>query len=179
MPQVSKPVPAQTQVQGQPRADTQQASKPAPAVPPSLGGSRPAPIIPGFAAGAPRKAPGGIVLPNISVVRRPAPTAAQPAAKQEGKSAEAAQESAANSKTLQIKPPIIVRDFARAINLKPFKLISELMDLGIFASMNQAIEEATAVEIAKRHGITVEKLCRLNGLSKRTILRPGLVLRCS
>ena len=34
-------------------------------------------------------------------------------------------------------------------------------------------------KIAKRHGITVEKLCRLNGLSKRAILRPGLVLRCS
>ena len=156
MPQVSKPAPAQAQVQGQPKTDTQQASKPAPAVPPSLGGSRPAPVIPGFAAGAPRKAPGGIVLPNISVVRRPAPTAAQPAAKQDGKSAEAVKESATNSKTLQIKPPIIVRDFARAINLKPFKLISELMDLGIFASMNQAIEEATAIEIAKRHGITLE-----------------------
>lgn len=156
MPQVSKPAPAQAPLQSQQKADTQQASKPAPAVPPSIGGSRPAPVIPGFAAGAPRKAPGGIVLPNISVVRRPAPTAAQPAAKQDGKSAEAAQESAANSKTLQIKPPIIVRDFARAINLKPFKLISELMDLGIFASMNQAIEEATAVEIAKRHGITLE-----------------------
>ncbi|MGI6219674.1 MAG: peptidoglycan DD-metalloendopeptidase family protein [Bacteroidaceae bacterium] len=34
-------------------------------------------------------------------------------------------------------------------------------------------------KIAKRYGITVEKLCKLNGLTKRSVLRPGLVLRCS
>lgn len=34
-------------------------------------------------------------------------------------------------------------------------------------------------KIAKRYGITVEKLCELNGLTKRSILQPGLVLRCS
>jgi LysM repeat protein len=33
--------------------------------------------------------------------------------------------------------------------------------------------------IAKRHGTTVDRLCRLNGISKRTILRPGQVLKCS
>ncbi|MEC8190747.1 MAG: translation initiation factor IF-2 N-terminal domain-containing protein, partial [Verrucomicrobiota bacterium] len=37
---------------------------------------------------------------------------------------------------LHVKPPIVVRDFAVEIGLKPFKLISELMEMGIFASMN-------------------------------------------
>ena len=45
---------------------------------------------------------------------------------------------------VHVKPPIIVRDFAVEIGLKPFKLISELMEMGIFASMNQTIEESTA-----------------------------------
>jgi translation initiation factor IF-2 len=53
---------------------------------------------------------------------------------------------------IHAKPPIVVRDFATEIEVKPFKLISELMEMGIFASMNQTIEEAVATQIAKRHG---------------------------
>ncbi|OYV47516.1 MAG: hypothetical protein B7X06_03055, partial [Verrucomicrobia bacterium 21-51-4] len=54
------------------------------------------------------------------------------------------------------KPPIVVRDFATLLDLKPFRLISELMELGIFASMNQVIEEDVAVRLASRHGIKLE-----------------------
>ena len=148
MPQVSRPAPLTP-----PAPKAPEAAKPAPAVPPTVGGAaRPAPVIPAIKT-VERKTPAGVVLPNISIVRRPAPVAAQP---QQPKAPEQKTETAGNAKTLQIKPPIIVRDFAKSINLKPFKLISELMDLGIFASMNQAIEEATAIEIAKRHGITLE-----------------------
>ena len=59
-------------------------------------------------------------------------------------------------KTVQVKPPIIVRDFAKLIDVKPFKLISELMDMGIFASMNLSLDEAVAVKIAKKHGYNLE-----------------------
>jgi translation initiation factor IF-2 len=55
-----------------------------------------------------------------------------------------------------IKPPIVVRDFAGFIGLKPFQLISELMEMGIFASMNQSIEEGVAREIAKTKGFELE-----------------------
>lgn len=57
---------------------------------------------------------------------------------------------------IHAKPPIVVRDFATEIEVKPFKLISELMEMGIFASMNQTIEETVAVQIAKRHGFKLE-----------------------
>jgi len=57
---------------------------------------------------------------------------------------------------IHAKPPIVVRDFAGEIGLKPFKLISELMEMGIFASMNQTIEESVATELAKRHGFKLE-----------------------
>ena len=45
---------------------------------------------------------------------------------------------------------IIVREFAGALGLKPFKLISELMEMSIFASMNQSIVEAVATKVASR-----------------------------
>ena len=55
-----------------------------------------------------------------------------------------------------VKPPIVVRDFAGFIGLKPFQLISELMEMGIFASMNQTIEEDVARRVAKVKGFELE-----------------------
>jgi len=57
---------------------------------------------------------------------------------------------------IQIKPPIIVRDFAAALGLKPFKLISELNQAGGFASMNSSIEDAVAQKVAEKHGFILE-----------------------
>jgi translation initiation factor IF-2 len=59
-------------------------------------------------------------------------------------------------KTIHLKPPIVVRDFAIALGLKPFKLISELMEMGIFASMNQNIDEPVALKVAEKHGFLLE-----------------------
>ncbi len=54
------------------------------------------------------------------------------------------------------KPPIVVRDFAVLLDIKPFRLISELMEMGIFASMNQVIEEEVALRLALKHGVELE-----------------------
>jgi translation initiation factor IF-2 len=59
-------------------------------------------------------------------------------------------------KVIHLKPPIIVRDFAVALGLKPFKLISELMEMSIFASMNQSIEETVATKLAEKHGFLLD-----------------------
>ncbi len=59
-------------------------------------------------------------------------------------------------KIIHVKPPVIVRDFAVALGLKPFKLISELMEMSIFASMNQAIDEAVATKLAEKHGFLLD-----------------------
>lgn len=58
--------------------------------------------------------------------------------------------------TLTVKAPIVVKDFAFLIGVKPFKLISELMEMGIFASMNQAIEESVAIRLAHSHGYRLD-----------------------
>ena len=61
-----------------------------------------------------------------------------------------------DSKILLIKPPIVVREFAVLIGLKPFQLISELMEMGIFASMNQSIEEDVAQQLASSKGFELD-----------------------
>jgi translation initiation factor IF-2 len=59
-------------------------------------------------------------------------------------------------KILHLKPPIVVRDFAAALGLKPFKLISELNQLVGFAAMNSTIEEAVAQKVAEKYGFLLE-----------------------
>jgi len=62
----------------------------------------------------------------------------------------------APTKTLEMKSPIIVRDLSDALGLRPFKLISELMESGVFASMNQTLDEDFAKRIARRHGVDLQ-----------------------
>jgi translation initiation factor IF-2 len=64
--------------------------------------------------------------------------------------------SESKGRVLVIKPPIVVRDFAVQIGLKPFQLISELMEMNIFASMNQILDVEIAKKIADRHGIELD-----------------------
>ena len=59
-------------------------------------------------------------------------------------------------RVIQVKPPIIVRDLATLLGVKPFRLISEMMEMNIFASMNQAVDEEVAMRLARRHGCTLE-----------------------
>jgi len=61
-----------------------------------------------------------------------------------------------DTKVLHLKPPIVVRDFALALGLKPFKLISELNQIVGFAAMNSTIEESVAQKVADKYGFLLE-----------------------
>jgi translation initiation factor IF-2 len=67
---------------------------------------------------------------------------------------------------ITIKPPIIVRDLAEALKKKPFQIIADLMEAGVFATVNQAIEEPIAQRVCAKHGyrFEVEKRERGGGI---------------
>ncbi|MBT5925399.1 MAG: translation initiation factor IF-2, partial [Verrucomicrobia bacterium] len=54
------------------------------------------------------------------------------------------------------KPPIIIRELALQIKRKPFQLIADLMELNVFATVNQAIEEPVAKQVCAKHGFRFE-----------------------
>jgi translation initiation factor IF-2 len=62
-----------------------------------------------------------------------------------------------------MKPPIIVRDLAEKINRKPFQLIADLMALGVFANVNQAIDEPIAEQLCAKNGFKFELEKRAKG----------------
>lgn len=142
-PPVVKAAPAaKPPVTAKPPVAAAKSTPPAPAPTPA------GPPKPPSVAGGPPKPPSA-----------PAPEAPAPNADAEVVSAEGDAPEASEAPALQIihvKPPIVVRDFAGQLELKPFKLISELMEMGIFASMNQTIEVPVATQIATRHGFTLE-----------------------
>lgn len=57
---------------------------------------------------------------------------------------------------ITIKPPIIVRDLANTLKQKPFLIIGDLMKLGVFATVNQAIDEKIARQICAKYGFRFE-----------------------
>lgn len=57
---------------------------------------------------------------------------------------------------ITMKPPIVVRDLADQLKRKPFQLIADLMELGVFANVNQAVEEDIAKRLCAKHGVKFE-----------------------
>ncbi len=55
-----------------------------------------------------------------------------------------------------IKPPIAVRELATQLKQKPFKIIADLMELGVFANVNQAIDEKIAQQLCAKYGFRFE-----------------------
>ncbi len=72
-------------------------------------------------------------------------------------------EVAADAPVISIKPPIVVRELAEQMKLKPFKIIADLMGLGVFANVNQAIDEQVAQRVAAINGFKLEAEKRERG----------------
>lgn len=104
------------------------------------------------------------ILPPISLLRHepeaapapPPPKAAEPEPVFEiGESGE---------KIIHLKPPIIVKDLAERLGLKPFKVISDLIGLKVFvANAEKHIEIDVAEKICEKHGFKLEREKREKG----------------
>ncbi len=66
-------------------------------------------------------------------------------------------------KVIHIKPPIIVKELAEMMEMKPFKIIQDLMELDVFANQTQSIEPEVASQICEKHGFVFEKEKREKG----------------
>ncbi|HYJ07293.1 MAG TPA: translation initiation factor IF-2 [Chthoniobacterales bacterium] len=105
-------------------------------------------------------APGPVLAPPPAPPPQPeAPAAvAEPAVV-----AAPAEPEAEPQKIIHIKPPIIVKELASQLGLKPHQLIAELMALNIFANVNQTVEPDIATQICQKHGFVFEMERREKG----------------
>src|SRR5437764_8362775 len=104
---------------------------------------------------APPKAPA-----PVEAAAEPIPTDEQAAV---AAAAPSAKTETATQKVILIKPPIVVRQLASELGLKPHQLIAELMTYNVFANLNQTVEPDIASKIAENHGFVLEKERREKG----------------
>ena len=97
---------------------------------------------------APAQSP-AIQEPGVIAAETTAPPSSEPEAPQQ--------------KVILIKPPIVVKQLATELGLKPHQLIAELMTYNIFANINQTVEPDIASKIAESHGFILEKERREKG----------------
>ena len=148
-----------------------------------IGGSKKKPAAqPASPEPAPKKKPAALDL--LTPQRKRAPKTAAPApAPQEEKpaAAPAAEKAAAPAPAPQPKPaapaakptaadgvinvkaPISVADLAVLMGLKPFKLIAELLPMGVFANPSTLLDSDQLAALCEKHGFAYERVKREKG----------------
>jgi translation initiation factor IF-2 len=77
----------------------------------------------------------------------------------------------ADAQVITLKPPIIVRDLADQLKRKPFQIIADLMEVGVFANVNQSIDEEVAQKICAKYNFRFEVEKRERGGGAHTPVR--------
>ena len=101
---------------------------------------------------APAPAPAPVPAPKPEPAPAPAPKKAEPAP-----------EPADNAKVMNIKAPITVADLATQMGMKPFKLIAELLPMGVFANPGTTLDSDQVAALCEKHGFTYERVRREKG----------------
>ena len=106
----------------------------------------------------PRGAPTRFVLAQrtaAAAAPTPAPAAAEPA----------------NDRILSVRGPVVVKELAEMLGLRPNRLIADLMQLNVLASINQRVEIELANRIANKYGYTVELERARRSTERKPVLR--------
>lgn len=70
----------------------------------------------------------------------------------------------AGEKIIHLKPPIIVKDLAEKMGLRPFKIIADLITLKVFVpNAEKAIDIEVAEKVCEKHGFRLEREKREKG----------------
>ncbi|MCB1224288.1 MAG: GTP-binding protein, partial [Verrucomicrobiales bacterium] len=107
------------------------------------------------------------VLPPISLLKedpKPVAVPAPAAAPAPAPAAEADFEVGDDGeKIIHLKPPIIVKELAERMGLKPFQIIKDLISFKVFANPEKAIEVDVAEKVCDLHGFKLEREKREKG----------------
>jgi translation initiation factor IF-2 len=102
--------------------------------------------------------------PQAPVAPEPEPAPLAPPPPSEPPVAAAStEEEPGDDKIIHIKPPIIIKELATQLGLRPPQIMKDLMGMNIFANINQSIEPDIASKICEMHGFIFEKEKREKG----------------
>jgi translation initiation factor IF-2 len=67
------------------------------------------------------------------------------------------QKSLLQGTTVEVESTIIVKDLAQLLSVKPFTVIADLLALGVFVNLNEALNFDTAVMVFAKYGVVAKK----------------------
>ena len=70
---------------------------------------------------------------------------------------------AAAGSTINVKAPVSVADLAATMGIKPFKLIAELLPMGVFANPSTTLDSDQVAALCEKHGFVYERVKREKG----------------
>lgn len=62
-----------------------------------------------------------------------------------------------SGKTVYLLDPMMVKDLASALKLKPFKVVADLMEMKLFKFPDDSVDFETASLIARKHGYRAQR----------------------
>jgi len=60
--------------------------------------------------------------------------------------------------TVELPPSVIVKEIALLLGIKPFRVVAELMILGVFASVHERVDFDVAAKVLAKYGVQARKL---------------------
>ena len=114
------------------------------------------------AAPAPKPTP----KPAAAQPAAPAPKAPAPAP------AEAPEAASVSGNVINVKAPISVSELASLMGLKPFKLIAELLPMGVFANPSTMLDNDQISALCEKHGFAHERVRREKGAGVKAAAEP-------
>jgi len=79
--------------------------------------------------------------------------------------------SAAASRVIQLRGATLVKDLAELLGLRPNRVIADLMQVNVLASINQRVELDVATKIAEKYGYKVEVERQKRSTERKPVLR--------
>ena len=70
---------------------------------------------------------------------------------------------AAPGSTINVKAPVAVADLAALMGMKPFKIIAELVRMGVFANPSTLLDSDQVAALCEKHGYVYERVKREKG----------------
>ena len=112
---------------------------------------------------SPRKQPRKQQPAETAPAAAPAPKAAPAPAPKAEPAPAPAPVAEDGGKVMNIKAPISVADLATLMGMKPFKLIAELLPMGVFANPGTTLDSDQVAALCEKHGFTYERVRREKG----------------
>lgn len=104
---------------------------------------------------APQRRPPAAGIPRTERASAPTPAPAGPT--QPVAPAPPSGKRPAEPKEIRIKGPILVKDLAQKMGMRPNRLIADLMAMNVLASINEKLDAAVAQKIAVKRGFAIAK----------------------